>query len=155
MLSALAAILGPIVAVALLEEGTYVNTQVEIDLGLARVSDGALTMLEGANGVANLPPGLFSNLLDALAEEHLRRFSARAGAASVFRMPTRSLDPDELWHSLRLLGNWLSYADEASHGDPDLEAVSEVIAHMWIGMRVALDRATDETVGEPCRELGN
>jgi hypothetical protein len=132
-----------------------VNTQVEIDLGLARVSDGALTMLEGANGVANLPPGLFSNLLDALAEEHLRRFSARAGAASVFRMPTRSLDPDELWHSLRLLGNWLSYADEASHGDPDLEAVSEVIARMWIGMRVALDRATDETVGEPCRELSN
>ena len=155
MLSALAAILGPIVAVALLEEGICVNTQVEIDLGLARVSDGALTMLEGANGVANLPPGLFSNLLDALAEEHLRRFSARAGAAAMFRMPTRSLDPDELWHSLRLLGNWLSYADEASHGDPDLEAVSEVIARMWIGMRVALDRATDESVDELCRELGN
>ena len=71
MLSAFAAIPGPIVAVALLEEGINVNTQVEIDLGLARVSDGVLTMLEGANGVANLPPGLFSNLLDALAEEHL------------------------------------------------------------------------------------
>jgi hypothetical protein len=54
-----------------------------------------------------------------------------------------------------LLGNWLSYADEASHGDPDLEAVCEVIARMWIGMRVALDRATDETVDELRRELGN
>ena len=131
------------------------NNQIEIDLGLASVSDGALAMLEAANGVASLPPGLFSNLLDALAEEHLRRFGAQAGTAAVFRMPARSLDPDELWHSLRLVGNWLSYADEASHGDPDLEAVSEVIARMWIGMRVALNRATDGTVDEPLREVGN
>ena len=78
-------------------------------------------MLEVANRDASLPPSLFSNLLDALAEEHLRRFGAQAGRTAVLRMPTRSLDPDELWHSLRLLGNWLSYADEASHGDPDLK----------------------------------
>ena len=104
------------------------NTQIEIDLELAGVSDGALVMLEAANGVASLSPGLFSNLLDALAEEHLRLFGAQSGTAAVFRMPRRSLDPDELWRSLRLLGNWLSYADEASHGDPDMEAVSEVIA---------------------------
>jgi hypothetical protein len=155
ILSAFAAIPGPIVAIAPFEEGIYVSNQIEIDLGLASVSDGALAMLEAANRDASLPPSLSSNLLDALAEEHLRRFGAQAGRTAVFRMPTRSLDPDELWHSLRLLGNWLSYADEASHGDPDLEAVSEVIARMWIGMRVALNRATDGTVDEPCREIDN
>ena len=155
MHSAFRAIPGPIVAVEPFEEGIQVNTQIEIDLGLAKVSDGALAILEGANGVASLLPGLFSNFLDALAEEHLRRLGARAGAAAVFRMSTRSLDPDELWHSLRLLGNWLSYADEASHRDPDLEAVSEVIARMWIGMRVALNQANDDSVDEPCREVGN
>jgi hypothetical protein len=132
-----------------------VNTQIEIDLGLARVSDGALAMLEAANEDASLPAGLFSNLLDALAEEHLRRFGAGTGTAAVFRMPTRLFDPDELWHSLRLVGNWLSYADEASHGDSDLEAVSEVIARMWIGMHVALNQATDATVDEPFHEAGN
>ncbi len=128
------------------------NTQIEIDLGLAGVSDRALAMLEAANGAA-LAPNLFSNLLDALAEEHLRRYGG--GTVAVFRMPTRSLDPDELWHSLRLMGNWLSYADEASRSDPDLEAVGEVIARMWIGMRVALNRATDNSVGELCHEIGN
>ena len=112
-------------------------------------------MLEAANGVASLPPGLFSNFLDALAEEHLRRFGAQAGRVAVFRMSTRSLDPDEIWHSLRLLGNWLSHADEALHGDPDLESVGEVIARMWIGMRIALNWATDGSIDEPCREVGN
>jgi hypothetical protein len=106
MHSAFRAIPGPIVAVEAFEEGIQVNTQIEIDLGLAKVSDGALAILEGANGVASLLPGLFSNFLDALAEEHLRRFGARAGAAAVFRMSRKSLDPDEFWHSLRLLGNW-------------------------------------------------
>jgi hypothetical protein len=74
---------------------------------------------------------------------------------AVFRVPTRSLDPDELWHSLRLKGNWLSYANEASRGDLDLEAVGQVIARMWIGKRVALNRATDDSVGELCHEIGN
>jgi hypothetical protein len=154
MLPARGTITGPIIAVTPFEEGMHVNTQIEIDLGLSRVSDDALAMLEAANAVASLPPSLFSNLLDALAEEHLRRFGAQAGAAAMFRMPTRTLDPDELWHSLRLLGNWLSYADEASHGNPDLEAVSEVIARMWIGMRIAL-LATDESIDETCREVRN
>ena len=85
----------------------------------------------------------------------LRSRKRRRRRTAAFRMPARSLDPDELWHSLRLLGNWLSYADEASHSDPDLEAVSEVIARMWIGMRVALNWATDGTVDEPCREIDN
>jgi hypothetical protein len=120
MLPARGTITGPIIAVTPFEEGMHVNTQIEIYLGLSRVSDDALAMLAAANAVASLPPGLFSNLLDALAEEHLRRFGAQAGVAAMFRMPTRTLDPDELWHSLRLLGNWLSYADEASHGNPDL-----------------------------------
>jgi hypothetical protein len=66
-----------------------------------------------------------------------------------------SLDPDELWHSLRLLGNWLSYLDEASHSDPDLEAVSEVIARMWIGMRLTLNLATGHTTKEQYIEVGN
>jgi hypothetical protein len=132
-----------------------VNTQIEIDLGLARVSDGALAMLERTSGATSLPPSLFSRLLDALAEEHLRRFSAQAGAAAVFRMPTKTLDADELWHSLRLLGNWLSYTDQASRDDPDLEAVSEVIARMWIGIRIALGVATDESGDETCREVGS
>lgn len=130
------------------------NTQIEIDLGLATVSDSALAMLEGANGAA-LPSGLFSDLLDALAEEHLRRFGAHRRPAAVFRLSTRSLDPDELWHSLRLLGNWLSYADETSRGDPDLEDVSDVIARMWIGIRVALKQATDQEVDELCCEVSN
>ena len=72
----------------------------------------------------------------------------------MLRMPTRTLDADELWHSLRLLGNWLSHADEASRGDPDLEAVSEVIARMWMGMRIAL-LVTDESIDETCREISN
>ena len=131
------------------------NTQIEIDLGLARVSDNALAILEGASGVASLPPSLFSMLLDALAEEHLRRFGARVCAAAMLRMPTRTIDPDELWHSLRLLGNWLSYTDEASRGDPDLEAVSEVIARMWIGMDIALSLFTDGSIDETCRAVGN
>lgn len=131
------------------------NTQIEIDLGLARVSDGALAMLEGTSGATSLPPSLFSRLLDALAEEHLRRFGAQAGVAAVFRMPTKTLDADELWHSLRLLGNWLSYTDQASRDDPDLEAVSEVIARMWIGIRIALGVATDESSDKTCREVGS
>ena len=131
------------------------NSQIEIDLGLAEVSDGVLAMLEAANGVASLLSGLFSNFLDALAEEHLRRFGAQAGRAAVFRISTGSLDPDELWHSLRLLGNWLSAADKTLHGDPDLEAVGEVVARMWIGMRLVLIRATDGSIDEPCREFGS
>ncbi len=128
------------------------NTEIEIDLGLARVSDSALAMLEAANGVASLSPSLFSGLLDALAEEHLRRFGAQGGAAAMLKMPTRTLDADELWHSLRMLGNWLGHSEEASRGDPDLEAVSEVIARMWLGMRGALnlvtEGSTDGTSGE-------
>lgn len=131
------------------------NTQIEIDLGLARVSDDALAILEGASGVASLPPILFSMLLDALAEEHLRRFGAQMCAAAVFRMPTRTIDPDELWHSLRLLGNWLSYTDETWRGDPDLEAVSDVVARMWIGMRIALNRLTEGLIDETYFEVGN
>ncbi len=98
------------------------NTQIEIDLGLARVSDGALAMLEGAKGIASLPPEVFSKLLDALAEEHLRRFGARGVGAAVLKVPTRTLDADELWHSLRMLGNWLSNADEAPHASPPTSA---------------------------------
>lgn len=131
------------------------NTQIEIDLGLARVSDDALAILEGASGVASLPPTLFSMLLDALAEEHLRRLGGQMCAAAVFRMPTRTIDPDELWHSLRLLGNWLSYTDETWRGDPDLEAVSDVVARMWIGMRIALNRLTEGLIDETYFEVGN
>jgi len=98
-----------------------VNTQIEIDLGLTRVSDGALAMLESANGIASLPPEVFSKLLDALAVEHLRRFGARGVEAATLKVLTRTLDADELWHSLRMLGNWLSNADEAARSDPDLE----------------------------------
>jgi hypothetical protein len=147
--SALEVVPGPIVAVAILQEGIRMNANIEIDpgleidLGLSKVSDSALTMLEGANGVANLPPEVFSKLLDALAEEHLRRFGVQKDMAAMLKVPTRALDADELWHSLRMLGNWLSYSDEASHRDPDLGAVSEVIARMWLGMRVALSLVTD------------
>ena len=59
------------------------NTQIEIDLGLARVSDDALAILEGASGVASLPPILFSMLLDALAEEHLRRRECHNSSGSI------------------------------------------------------------------------
>lgn len=131
------------------------NTQIEIDLGLARVSDSALTMLEGVSGATSLPPGLFSKLLDALAEEHLRRFGAQVGAAATLRVPMRTLDADELWHSLRLLGNWLSYTDEASRSDPDLEAASEVVARMWLAMRVALSLVTDVSIDDARCEAGN
>jgi hypothetical protein len=122
----------------------HVKTEIEIDLGLARVSDSALAMLEGKNGVADLPPDLFSRLLDALGEEHLRRFAARRGAAAMLRVPARTLDADELWHSLRMLGNWLSNTDEAPGDDPDVAAVREVIARMWVGVRGALDEVTDK-----------
>jgi hypothetical protein len=132
-----------------------VNTQIEIDLGLARVSDGALAMLEGAKGIASLPPKVFSKLLDALAEEHLRRFGARGVGAAVLKVPTRTLDADELWHSLRMLGNWLSNADEAARGDPALEGVSEVVARMWVGMRGALSEITDGTGDEAPGEASN
>jgi hypothetical protein len=142
--SARGTILGLIVAVAPLREDMRVNNQVEIDLELARVSDSALAMLEGVNGGAtSLPQGLWNSLLDALAEEHLRRFGAPVNAAVMLRVPMRTLDPDELWHSLRLLGNWLSYADAASRNDPDLEAAAEVIARMWMGMHVALNFVMD------------
>ncbi len=131
------------------------NTQIEIDLGLARVSDDALAMLEGGNGIASLPPEVFSKLLDALAEEHLRRFGARGGGAAMLKVPTRTLDADELWHSLRMLGNWLSNTDEATRGDPDLEGVSEVIARMWMGMRGVLSEVTDGIADETLRETSN
>jgi len=119
-----------------------VNSQIEVDLGLASVSDGALAMLEGVSRIAGLPPGLFCGLLDALAEEHLRRFGARVGI-NLFKLPMKTVDPDDLWHSLRVLGNWLSYKDEASHRDPDTEAASEVIARMWLAMRGALILTTE------------
>jgi hypothetical protein len=122
----------------------HVKTEIEIDLGLARVSDSALAMLEGKNGAADLPPDLFSRLLDALGEEHLRRFAARRGAVAVLRVPARTLDADELWHSLRMLGNWLSNTDEALGDDPDLAAAREVIARMWVGVRGALEEVTDK-----------
>jgi hypothetical protein len=131
------------------------NTQIEIDLGLARVSDSALAMLEGVSGATSLPSGLFSKLLDALAEEHLRRFGAQVSAAATLRVPMRTLDPDELWHSLRLLGNWLGYMDEASRNDPDLEAASEVIARMWLGMHVALSLGTDVSIDDARCEANN
>jgi hypothetical protein len=132
-----------------------VNTEIEIDLRLATVGDDALAMLEGANGVASLPAGVFSKLLDALAEEYLRRFGGRGGAAVMLKMATATLDADELWHSLRMLGNWLSNSDEASHKDPDLDAVSEVIARVWMGTRGALSLITDGPVDESLREVRN
>jgi len=128
-----------------------VNTQIEIDLELAKVSDGALAMLEKANGIASLPAEVFSKLLDALAEEHLRRFGARRVGAATLKVPTRTLDADELWHSLRMLGEWLSNADEATGNDPDMEGVSDVIARMWMGMRGVLSKVSDRTVNQaPC-----
>ena len=138
-----------------LQEGTRVNNQIEIDLGLAIVTDGALAMLERANKIATLPAEVFSKLLDALAEEHLRRFGARRVGAAMLKVPTRTLDADELWHSLRLLGNWLSNADEATRSDPDLEGVSDVIARMWMGMRGVLSQVTDRTADQRPRETSN
>jgi len=132
-----------------------VKTQIEIDLGLARVSDSALAMLERVSGATNLPPGLFNKLLDALAEEHLRRFGAQVSAAATLRVPMLALDPDELWHSLRLLGNWLGYMDEASRNDPDLEAASEVVARMWMGIHVALGLVTDRSIDDARCDANN
>jgi hypothetical protein len=132
-----------------------VNTEIKIDLGLASVSDGALAMLEGPVGVASLPAGLCSKLLDALAEEYLRRFGGRSDGAVVLKMAMETLDPDELWHSLRILGNWLSNSDEASRNDPDLEAVSEVIARLWMGARGALSLITDGPVDVSPGEVRN
>jgi hypothetical protein len=152
---------GPIVALATIQEGIRMNTHtgidtgLEIDLGLAKVSEVALTMLEGANGVASLPPEVFSKLLDALGEEHLRRFGMQKDLAAMLTIPTRTLNTDELWHSLRMLGNWLSYSDGASHRDPDLEAVREVIARMWLGMRGAFSLVTNEPVDENRCESNN
>ena len=80
------------------------NRQIEIDLGLSNVSDGALAILERTGGATRLPQSLFSGLLDALTEEHLRRFGSPAAAPARLRMSRRELDTDELWHSLRLLG---------------------------------------------------
>lgn len=131
------------------------NTEIRIDLGLARVSDDALAMLEGPNGVAGLPAGLCSKLLDALAEEHLRRFGGQGDGVVMLKMATEALDADELWHSLRVLGNWLSISDEASHGDPDLEAVGEVIARVWMGTRGALSLVTEGVVDESVCEVRN
>jgi hypothetical protein len=133
-------------------EGMKVNSQIEVDLGLTRVSEGALAMLEGVGRIPDLPQCLFSELLDALAAEHLRRFGARVDATSVFRVPTRTVDPDELWHSLRVLGNWLSYKGGASQDDPDTAAASEVIARLWLAMRGALIVATE---GERPFEVAN
>jgi hypothetical protein len=131
------------------------NSQIEIDLGLATVSDSALAILEGVRGATSLPPGLFSKLLDALAEEHLRRFGAQICAASTLSVSMRTLDPDEVWHSLRLLGNWLGYTDEASRNDPDLEAASEVVARVWLGMHVALSLVTDGSIDDIFFEANN
>ena len=131
------------------------NTQIEVDLGLERVSNGALAMLERVSWVSSLPSSLFSKLLDALVEEHLRRFGAQLGVAAMLRVPMRTLDLDELWHSLRVLGNWLSSPDEASHGDPDLEAASEIIARMWLAMRSALGSVTDSSIDQMHCEANN
>jgi hypothetical protein len=132
-----------------------VNTQIEIDLGLAKVSDGALAMLERANGIASLPAEVFSKLLDALAEEHLRRFGARRVGAATLKVLKTTLDADELWHSLRMLGNWLSNADQATRDDPDLEGVSDVIARMWMWMRGVLTEVTDRTANRTPGETSN
>jgi hypothetical protein len=129
-----------------------VNSQIEVDLGLAKVSDGTLAMLERVGRIPGLPQGLFCGLLDVLTEEHLRRFGAQTNVLPMFKVPMRTLDPDDLWHSLRVLGNWLSYEDEASHGDPDTEAASEVIARMWLAMRGALILTT---YGEAHYEANN
>lgn len=131
------------------------NTQIEIDLELAKVSDGALAMLEMANGIASLPPEVFSRLLDALAEEHLRRFGAHRVGAATLKVPKTTLDADELWHSLRMLANWLGNADEATRDDPDLEGVSDVIARMWMGMRGVLTEVTDRTANQTFCEAAN
>ena len=112
-------------------------------------------MLEGPGGVASLPAGLCSRLLDALAEEHLRRFGGQGDGAVVLKAATEALDADDLWHSLRMLGNWLSISDDGSHADPDLEAVSEVIARVWMGTRGALSLLIDGPVDEALRELRN
>ena len=131
------------------------NTQIEIDLGLSNVSDGALAILERTGGATRLPQSLFSGLLDALTEEHLRRFGSPAAAPARLRMSRRELDTDELWHSLRLLGNWLSYTEEASRDDPDLDAAGDVIARMWVGMSAALCWANDGWNEESWREICN
>ncbi len=131
------------------------DTQIEIDLGLSQVSDGALAILELTGGATKLPPRLLSGLLDALAEEHLRRFGSRAAAPARLTMSRRELDTDDLWHSLRLLGNWLSYTKEASREDRDLDAACDVIARMWVGMSVALCRANGWYDDESWREIGS
>jgi hypothetical protein len=132
-----------------------VNNQMEIDLELGTVSDGALAMLERVSGATNLPTGLFSRLLDALADEHLRRLGAQVSVAATLRVPLRVLDPDELWHSMRLLGNWLGYMDEASRDDPDLEATTEVIARVWLGMYRVLSPAVEESLNGTGCESNN
>ena len=43
-------------------EGVKVNSQIEVDLGLARVSEGTLAMLEGISRSTDLPQSLFSGL---------------------------------------------------------------------------------------------
>ena len=119
------------------------NTQIEIDLGLARVSEGVLAMLENANGIVGLSPRLLCELLDALADEHMRRLGMRGGAAAMLKVPTKTLDADELWHSQRMLGIWLSNTDQQIRSDPDLEAMREVIARMWMGVRGVLSEVTE------------
>ncbi|HLK85679.1 MAG TPA: hypothetical protein VKT27_04165 [Candidatus Binataceae bacterium] len=131
------------------------DTQIEIDLGLSQVSDGALAILERTGGATKLPPRLFSGLLDALAAEHLRRFGSLAVEPARLTMSRRELDTDDLWHSLRLLGNWLSYTEEASREDRDLDAACDVIARMWMGMSSALCWANARYDDEPGREIGN
>ncbi len=66
-----------------------------------------------------------------------------------------TLDPHELWHAQRLLGNWLSHMDDASHKDPDLGAASEIIARIWLGMHVALSLDTDMAVDDARCEANN
>lgn len=131
-----------------------VDTVIEIDLGLAEVSEGALAVLEGANGVGGLPPYLFGRLLDALAQEHLRRFGVRTATAAL-RVPVTMLDPDELWHSLRMLGNWLSNTDEASHEDSDVAAAREVIARMWVGVSGMFGAVVGGSAGATHEEARN
>jgi hypothetical protein len=78
----------------------------------------------------------------------------RVGAATL-KVPKTTLDADELWHSLRMLANWLGNANEATRDDPDLEGVSDVIARMWMGMRLVLTEGTDRTANQTFCEAAN
>jgi hypothetical protein len=54
-----------------------------------------------------------------------------------------------------MLANWLGNANEATRDDPDLEGVSDVIARMWMGMRLVLTEGTDRTANQTFCEAAN